>query len=95
MSNLWKDFSLTDDQGSLLHALASSFGLWYPEKSGFVVPTLVRRMEGEKPPPPIRSLTKTIVQWDPLPSTEYQILIKIVFPSGMPEGRISVAFSAI
>ena len=87
MANLWKGFSLTEDKSALLHALASSFGLWYPEKSGFVVPTLMRLMEGEKPPPPIRSLTKTAVQWEPLPSTEYQILIKIVFPIKMPEGN--------
>ena len=91
MISLWNVFSLDQDQYSLLQTVATAFGLWYPEQGGYVIPTLM------KSSPPDMAVEKVLalqgvqennVSFHNLPTNEYQIVMKFVFPDNIPKGKI-------
>lgn len=89
MVSLWKNFSLDQDQYSLLQTLATAFGLWYPEQGGYVIPTLLRAAAPELAVERVlalKSIEYNNVSFHSLPANEYQIIMKFVFPQNMPKG---------
>ena len=93
MVSLWKEFSLDQDQYSLLQTLATAFGLWYPEQGGYVIPTLMKKVASEAAVEKVTTLkgmpsvSGSEVQYHSLPSNEYQIIMKFLFPHDMPKGQ--------
>ena len=93
MTSLWDDFNLAQDQYSLLQTLATAFGLWYPEQGGYVVPTLMKHVPPESAVEKVATLKGMTgvlgneVQFHSLPSNEYQIIMKFLFPHNMPKGE--------
>ena len=96
MSALWEQFNLDIDQFNLLQTLATAFGLWYPEQGGYVIPTLMQpssALAAVGTVPILKAISedeRREVQFDNLPGTEYQIIMKFVFPRDMPQGESSL-----
>ena len=101
MMTLWDEFNLDQDQYSLLQTLATSFGLWYAEQGGYVIPTLMKDVASELAVEKvavlkgISTVSGNEVQYHNLPSNEYQIIMKFIFPHNMPKGQYLFEYSRI